>query len=174
MGYDEWTNAYHSGKNQITINDVMLYEEPVKESTEIVVTLDDLVLVEKGTDTNLLKDGDFNAQGAWLIGGGANFKFESTTGAQITITNEGKDPWDVIMYQPNTTLEQGKRYVLSFKGKADRDKKIQMRTSNKSYADYFVKAFDLTTEVQEFNYEFTTNLETSSELEFKIFMGAGI
>ena len=174
MGYDQWSTAYHNGKNQITIDNVTLYEKPVEESSELVVTLDDLTLVEKDTTTNILKDGDFSSQGAWITGG-ANVAFDfATEVAQVTITHEGTNPWDVIMYQPNIALEKGKTYVLSFKGKANRDKNIRILTSNASYADYFANTFELTNELKDFTYEFVAGLDTSSALEFKIFMGGGI
>lgn len=174
MGYDQWSTNYHNGKNQIIIDQVMLYEKPAEESSELVVTLDDLVLVEKGITTNILKDGDFNSQGAWITGG-TNVAFDfATQAAEVTITNEGANPWDIIMYQPNIALEKGKTYVLSFKGKANEDKKIKMLTSNASYVDYFAKTFALTNEIKEFTYEFVAGLDTSSALEFKIFMGSGI
>lgn len=174
MGYDQWSSAYHSGENQIIIDNAMLYEKPAEESSELVVTLDDVMLVEKGTINNVLQDSDFSSQGAWGAGG-PSVAFDFTTGAAVaTITNEGVNPWDVIIYQPNITLEQGKTYVLSFKGKASEGKTIKMLTSNASYVDYFATNFDLNTEINDFTYEFTVGLDTSTALEFKIFMGGGI
>ncbi len=174
MGYDQWTAAYHNGKNQITLDNVILYEKPAEESGELVVTLDDLILVEKGTTTNILQDGDFSSQGDWVTGG-PNVTFDFAIGAaEATITNEGTNPWDVIIFQPDIALEKGKAYSLSFKGKANRDKKIRMLTSNASYAEYFFNDFELTNDFKDFTYEFVVGLDTSSALEFKIFMGGGI
>lgn len=106
---------------------------------------------------------------------GPNVTFDFAIGAaEATITNEGTNPWDVIIFQPNIALEKGKAYSLSFKGKANRDKKIRMLTSNASYAEYFLNTFELTNYFKDFTYEFVVGLDTSSALEFKIFMGGGI
>ena len=179
MGYDPDSDKYFSGQNEVVINSVKLYEVVEEENNEVTISLDDFILVEKDTEENLLQDGDFSGHSAWITGGAdASFNFDNET-LNVAITNPGENPWDVITFQGNVELEGGKTYVLSYVGEASKAKKIKISieaSEAKNHLNYFAKVQELAPNKQAYSYEFTVAEDRmlDSQLEFKLFMGAGI
>lgn len=176
FGKDSYSSAYHSGANTITLDNIALSLREVNENLGNIIYLDDISIVEKDStqNSNIIKNGDFSTQGAWQYGGqGVIFSFDADD-ARAVITNEGANPWDVILFQPNITLEKGKTYIVSFKGKAETEKVIRLLASDANYVEYFNHNSILTQTMNAYNFEFTVNNDTSEELEFKVFMGGNI
>ncbi|HHX61260.1 MAG TPA: family 16 glycosylhydrolase [Epulopiscium sp.] len=176
MGKDAYSGAYHEGTNTIILDNIVLSLKKANENLGNTIYLDNLSIIEKDstTHTDILKNGDFSTQGAWQYGGpDVTFSFDEGN-AKAIITNEGKEPWDVILFQPNIALEKGKTYTVSFEGKADAEKKIRLLASNSDYLEYFNYTHTLTQTMKEYSFEFTVSQDTSEALEFKIFMGGNI
>ena len=176
MGKDQWSPGYYNGPNNVEIDNVVLSLKEAEQNKGNTVYLDDLAIVEKDSDdnVNILRNGEFSSQEAWQYGGpGVTFSFDEGE-AKAVIANEGTNPWDVILFQPHIKLENGKTYILTFKGRADREKAIKLLTSNTSYEEYFNRNFTLTSTMNTYSFEFTVDKNTDENLEFKVFMGAGI
>ncbi len=125
-----------------------------------------------GFGVNLLDNGDFESgETGWGLsinesGATASAGFYSGE-AIISGINPSweRNGWGIQLVQSNISLEQGKSYSLTFKAKADSPRAINSSIiKNESpYTDYSNGSweFDLTTQLQEFTYEFS--MEHSSD-----------
>lgn len=89
--------------------------------------VDDIAL--KKVDHKLIKNGDFSdAQSNWgtFTDSGADVSYAFKKGeAAVTISKTGTQDWHSQLYQDGIELVKGQKYVLTFKAKSTRDRKIK-------------------------------------------------
>ncbi len=130
---------------------------------------------------NLIKNGEFAAGTSdWRLltyGTRASLEIATDTGlsgdeaAQVVITDGGSADWR-IQLQQIVTLEQGKRYQLSFQGKADAERalRVAFQANSAPFPVYWEKSLTLSGEAQTYGpYEFT--YQGTGEVGLKFFGG---
>jgi endoglucanase len=94
--------------------------------------------------------------------------------ACVSISNPGKNPWDVILGQGGLGLDKGKMYSISFNAYAS--EKTQFRTliqhQGAPYTAHFSTDISVGKEKQQFNYQFIQQNDSDSKTEFQFQMGA--
>ncbi len=123
----------------ITIDDVSLVKVGIyqpEQAQPVNVTVSDVCLIKtKDADGNAITDGNNMLTGDW--GGSATY---TTEGEKVTatITDPGKNPWDIQLQKYGINLEANCEYQLSFKGSADTEKMIEvgLQKSSDDYAVY--------------------------------------
>jgi endoglucanase len=130
---------------------------------------------------NLLKQRDFNdgVMLPWLAsyGNGGLGEAEVKDGALCAhVKAPGKDRWDAQVRHREMTVEKGHTYVLSFKAWASRETKLAAKVgmSGPPYKDYLTRSIKLTTEPQEFAYQFQMKDPTDPTAELAYHFGGGM
>lgn len=117
-------------------------------------------------DYNMVKNGDFSAGTenwhTFLTAGGAA-KLSANDGVLcVDITSCGGAEYAVQLYYDGFKLETGGVYTFSFDAKCDIDRQIEARLqlNGGDYAAYAKEFFDLKSEMQNFNIDFTMDKGT--------------
>jgi beta-glucanase (GH16 family) len=130
------------------------------------VYLDDVVLLKTSNipdygniDLYPLKNGDFSdgfsSWGSYVhYDAGAEVKVENGE-AKAAIGSEGNEPWSVLLEQPNLSLAKGVVYELSFSARSTKERKAEVTVENSVYTRFFSEVISLTSEMQQYTYEFT-------------------
>lgn len=148
---------------------------------EHVVTIDNVYLVKRGENANLL-EGVYallsdNVQGKTegfdviatnaTVAGGNSFNIKAIP--------EGIEPWEVSVAKDNITLKEGHAYRLTFDIVSDVDRTIKYEFQNsKNYDVYYAaqsKAITAGSTPTKVTYDFTITSEDCSTIGFKIYLG---
>lgn len=127
---------------------------------------------------NLLEQSSFDA-GVMLpwtssFGGGAKGSVSIVDGALcMHIEEPGAERWDAQVRHRKMVIQKGRTYTLSFKAWASRDTKLSGKVgmSGPPYFDYWTRPLNLTTEPQEFAFEFTMDREDDPTAELAFHAG---
>lgn len=92
--------------------------------------------------------------------------------AKAAITNEGKEPWSVLLEQPNLSLAKGVVYELSFKARSTNEREAEVTVENAQYTRFFSEKVQLSDDMKEFSYEFTMPLDDLAS--FKMLLGKNL
>lgn len=147
------------------------------------VYLDDVVMLKTSDipdygniDLYPLKNGSF-ADGftSWSqyihLDANANISVENGE-AKAAITNEGDEPWSVLLEQPNLDLAKGIVYELSFKARSTKNRDAEVTVENAQYTRFFSEKVQLNNEMKEFSYEFT--MPQDDLAAFKMLLGKNL
>lgn len=107
-------------------------------------------------------------------GGGANASASIVDGeAKIVITAIGGQNWSVQFEQKDITLEQGKKYTISFEARADEPRSIGvlMEDPNNNYYKYGNIVINLTTEMTKYNLHIEVDTVTITTGKFAFMLG---
>lgn len=135
--------------------------------------------LEKGKEKsiNLLKNGDFSkGMDGWIFGAWKG-KAEGTVSQDgvftVTISDPGKDAWNIQLIQPELIIEGGHSYVVSFDAWAEKDRSISSSVENSvNYTAYGSSSgFQLTKEKKSFFYQFTKSGDTDPKGRISFSMG---
>ena len=141
------------------------------------VYLSDVVMVQTNIDTSdqaiyPLMNGDFSlGMMGWnhfAIDGGSGTTTVVNGEANININGTGQQPHGIMLIQ-NMNLSKGIEYKLSFKAKStvDRMMNVAVEINGEPYTKYFSQSnVELTTEMKQFDYEFTMPIDDSIGLKF--------
>lgn len=120
--------------------------------------------------TSVVQNGQFNSElapwAAWTGDGGAADVSAVNGEMKIGVTNVGPNSWSVQVFQEGLKFENGQKYQVSFKAKADTARKINVNigkalTTDPWFIPYMpMQTYSLTDTMQEFTYEFTMNEAT--------------
>lgn len=147
------------------------------------VYLDDVVMLKTSDkpdygniDLYPLKNGDFNdglnAWGQYIhYDAIANITGENGE-AKAAITNEGNEPWSVLLEQGNLDLAKGVVYELSFKARSTKNREAEVTVENAQYTRFFSEKVQLTDEMKEFSYDFT--MPQDDLAAFKMLLGKNL
>ncbi|EFM08473.1 glycoside hydrolase family 16 [Paenibacillus curdlanolyticus YK9] len=165
--------------------------EPVNGGTAHTVSIDNIVLheVNPSADSggqpmhvNLLKNGSFaNGTDGW-------FSYAAVDSNQLTIAalngklqasigTVGDNPWDRQVIQEGFNIQQGSKYTLSFRAKADTPRKLGLGIgwvdvpANYAWHGYFGDQIDLTTTEQTFTFTFNATTESYPNSRISFDMG---
>ncbi|OIJ17435.1 hypothetical protein BKP37_02740 [Anaerobacillus alkalilacustris] len=104
----------------------------------------------------------------------SNVSFAEENGkAKISIEHTGINPWDILLFQKDLTLEKGLTYVIEFDVNTSIDRKLELVIDNGAdggYHRYFEEIIQITTDPQTFSYEF--EMPTTDVFEFKFLVGS--
>lgn len=92
--------------------------------------------------------------------------------AKAAITNEGKEPWSVLLEQPNLSLAKGVVYEISFKARSTNNREAEVTVENAQYTRFFSEKVQLSDDMKEFSYEFTMPLDDLAS--FKMLLGKNL
>lgn len=153
-----------------------VFELAVNDGTS---TVSDQINIDVIAEVEMLINSDFsNGAEGWT-----SFVFESAT-ANNNIVNEqlestqsysGWEAWHVQFYQGNLKIENGQKYKLKFRAKAAsfRDIYIGIEKNGDPYTGYAGKTIALSTDMQNFEYEFVMNQATDFNARVVFNMGNG-
>jgi beta-glucanase (GH16 family) len=121
--------------------------------------------------SSILKNGTFEGTlepwKSWSgDGGSAEASLTSDETMKIAVTNAGPNSWSVQELQEGIKFEKGQKYSVSFKAKAEQARKINVNIGKALTTDpWFIpyantQTFDLTDNMQEYNFQFTMNEDT--------------
>ena len=125
----------------------------------------------KRNNCEQIQNGDFSdGQTGWRYFGCNVTNIDN--GLAIEIPAAGQNSWDVKLAQQRFFYEQGKQYSVSFKAKADANRKIGVKPGlrGEPYTDYGSRKIYLTTTLQTHEFVFTMNEPTdlNGYLEFHL------
>ncbi|PYZ95696.1 beta-glucanase [Alteribacter lacisalsi] len=124
-----------------------------------------------------LKNGDFShgleewgthLQGDWDGDSQAVFSGENEE-ARISIEHTGANPWDIQLFQPDLSLNEGQTYVVEFDASSTADRSIEVVLDNGpagGYYRHFEEIVQLTDEVETFTFEFEMSADDQVGLLF--------
>lgn len=147
------------------------------------VYLDDVIILKTSNkpdygniDLYPLKNGDFNdGLNAWSnyvhFDAAAQISVENGE-AKAAITNEGSEPWSVLLEQGNLDLAKDVVYELSFKARSTKARDAEITVENAQYSRYLSKKVDLTEEMQTYSFEFA--MPQDDLAAFKMLLGKNI
>ncbi|AZQ65161.1 carbohydrate-binding protein [Flammeovirga pectinis] len=169
------SNAAQTTVSGLTELGVYTFEVGVSDGTS---SASDQVTVEVTPVVNLLTNGDFSAgTSAWT-----SFVFESSTASNTevngvfksTINYGGWENWHVQFYQGGLTIENNQSYTLKFKAKAASNRSIQVgvEKNGSPYTGHFSATPQLTTTMQQFEFEFTMANPTDSNARVAFNLGS--
>jgi endoglucanase len=112
----------------------------------------------------------------WMssLGGGAEGEASVKDGALcLHIEKPGVERWDAQLRHRDMIVQKGRSYTLSFKAWASRPTKMtgKVGMSGPPYLDYWSRPINLTTEPQQFNYEFHMAREDDPTVELAFHAG---
>ena len=99
-------------------------------------------------------------------GGAAEVSLTDDEAMKIAVTNVGPNSWSVQELQEGLKFEKGQKYSVSFKAKAEQERKINVNIgkalNNDPWFTPYVstQTFDLTDNMQEFDFDFIMNEDT--------------
>ncbi len=127
---------------------------------------------------NLLKQSDFEdgVMLPWMTSFTAPAAGEAAVknGALcINVTNGGENRWDAQIRHREMVIQKGHHYNLSFKAWASRETDVASKVgmSGPPYTDYWSQRVALTTEPQQFQFEFDMNMPDDATAEFAMHFG---
>jgi beta-glucanase (GH16 family) len=136
--------------------------------------------------TSVVKNGTFDGtEEPWKLwtgdGGSATTSLTADGALKIAVSNIGPNSWSVQEFQEGLKFENGQRYSLSFKAKADEERKMNINigkalTASPWFTNYMpTKTVDLSDTMTEYNFEFTMNEPTydNGKLVFEVGNVAG-
>ncbi|WP_235941606.1 carbohydrate binding domain-containing protein [Paenibacillus puerhi] len=134
------------------------------------------------TQVNLIQNGSFtHGTSGWFTyaaGDASQMSAAVQNGKlQTSIGSVGDNPWDRQLIQEGFAIQQGYRYTLSFKAKADTTRKMGLGigwvdvAANYAWHGYFGQQVDLSTE--EATYSFTFDATSESYLQSRITFDMG-
>ncbi|MCD1653740.1 glycoside hydrolase family 11 protein [Treponema zuelzerae] len=144
-------------------------------------------LVSGEGTANLIKDGDFptssviaeNDAASWRLGQGEYWgDSEASTSvsngmAAINVTTIGAESYQPQLVQYGLGLDQGMMYKLTFKAKAESERRIEVsfQQSANPWASYASQEFDLTSSEQDYEFVFTMTNESDPASQFAFNLG---
>jgi len=147
------------------------------------VYLDDVVMLKTSDipdygniDLYPLKNGSFtdgfSSWGQYIhYDANANINVENGE-AKAAITNEGNEPWSVLLEQGNLNLAKGVVYELSFKARSTMNREAEVTVENAQYTRFLSGKIQLSNEMTEFSYEFT--MPQDDLAAFKMLLGKNL
>ncbi|OIJ17433.1 beta-glucanase [Anaerobacillus alkalilacustris] len=85
---------------------------------------------------------------------------------KASITNEGWEPWHVLLMQNGMRLSGNQTYVLEFDAKSTVDRKVEVVLENAAYNRYFSDIAELTNSMKTFTYEFVMSADDTVDLKY--------
>ncbi|NLI57627.1 MAG: VWA domain-containing protein [Clostridium sp.] len=133
-----------------------------------------------GADNEIIRNGDFSGGSSqWLLfvdwaanASAYNIVTADTEGNSISrtgVTHLGDYDWSVKLYQKDITIENSKKYILSFDAWSSVNREIKIRIEGgTNYTTYFERTLNLETSKKEYSFEFVMNHPTdlTSQLAF--------
>lgn len=120
---------------------------------------------------NLITNGNFSSgtDGWWAAGATLNAPEQKGC---ITFTNQGQNPWDVILGQSGLALQKGQTYKLDFSAMAEQNTSVKtlVQHDGAPYTSYMLKDTPLTPEFKHFAYQFKPSAN-DDKVQFQLQMG---
>lgn len=121
--------------------------------------------------SSIVKNGRFDGTvDPWMSwtgdGGSADVSLTSDGVMKIAVNNVGPNSWSVQEFQQGLKFENGKKYSVSFKAKADEVRKMNVNIGKQLDSDPWYLAFvdtetvELSSTMKEYNFEFIMNQAT--------------
>lgn len=121
--------------------------------------------------SSIVKNGTFEGTlEPWVSftgdGGLADVSLTNDETMKIAVTNAGPNSWSVQEFQEGLKFEKGQKYSVSFKAKAEQERKINVNigkalTSDPWFIPYVgAQTFGLTDNMKEYNFDFIMNEDT--------------
>ncbi|MWC26895.1 carbohydrate binding domain-containing protein [Paenibacillus sp. MMS18-CY102] len=82
------------------------------------------------------------------------------------ITNNGANPWDIMLYQEPLALEKGKTYTVTFNARSTKPRKIEAVVENSTNFRYLNQAVQLDDSTNTYSYTFTMDKNDTTGLKF--------
>jgi len=139
------------------------------------------------TDDDNLKeegDGNFDTLNNWLYlqnGGDSSASMEDQM-FRVDIDDGGSNSWSVQLLQAPIAIEQGYKYGVKFDAKASKDRELEVKiggTGDRGWAAYNSgqgesggNLFDLSDEMESYDFEFVMGAETDDLARFEFQLGA--
>lgn len=142
------------------------------------IILDDIVLLKTSTEIDYgqvdlfpLKNGQFaNGFDSWgsyvHFDASATLSVNSQEEVQIDISNEGKEPWSVLLEQGNLKLSKGVEYIVSFDARSSALRDVEVTVENAQYTRFLSEKSTLTNEMSQYSYTFTMPSDETASLKF--------
>ncbi|PKK92675.1 MAG: hypothetical protein CVV61_08515, partial [Tenericutes bacterium HGW-Tenericutes-6] len=144
---------------------------------------DRTLVVTDGTESSSLQviNGDFTvdqtvplpqpAETGWGWHGSGSFITTILEGiAKIDVFNTWYQFYGTQFYEQNRVLTQGETYLITFMARADEPRLLQMNLEASGMTTV-TAIFELTTEWQQFTFEYTHKTETKTNVKFAFFAG---
>ncbi|MCM3598267.1 carbohydrate binding domain-containing protein [Metabacillus idriensis] len=141
------------------------------------VFLDDIVLLKTtdkidygNIDLFPLKNGDFSngltSWGSYIHYDAAAMIAADSGKAEIAITNEGNEPWSLILQQENMKLAKGAVYEVSFEARSTKPREAELTVENVQYTRFLSEKLPLADEMQTYSFEFTMPSDDIAAMKF--------
>jgi len=91
----------------------------------------------------------------------------------IAVPNATPNFWDVALKQTDVRLENNVTYQLKIIAKSNTNKTVQIKVGDHvaPYISYFIEEFMITSEMQEYVFQFTMNYASDDHARLELFMG---
>lgn len=142
-------------------------------SAKGTITLDDVQLLDVTpveVDPSPLKNGSF-AEGLTHWGSYVHFDAQAAVeavneAAQLSITQEGQEPWSVLMEQGGLELHAGQTYVVRFDAKSTVARNMEVTIENAAYTRYLSEIVQVTPETKSYEFELTMGQTDMTAMKF--------
>ncbi|WP_251139354.1 carbohydrate binding domain-containing protein [Exiguobacterium sp. s146] len=137
------------------------------------ITLDDVQLLDVTpveVDLSPLKNGSFT-EGLTQWGSYVHFDAQAAVeavnkAAQLSITQEGQEPWSVLMEQGGLELHAGQTYVVRFDASSTVARNMEVTIENAAYTRYLSEIVQVTPEAKSYEFELTMGQTDMTALKF--------
>ncbi|RSK25917.1 glycosyl hydrolase family protein [Bacillus sp. HMF5848] len=86
--------------------------------------------------------------------------------AKISITSQGNEAWSVLLEQTGMKLSKSVDYVVSFDARSTMPRDLEVTLENAQYTRFFNEVVSLTSDTQNYSYEFKMAADETVSLKF--------